>query len=174
MKTIDNEEVTFESIDDHFYKFDSPEVVESDQEPNLATAFTLARPILVAMIATPLIPERWQAAIDTLVAGVHFPVDSAAGAVLGLTLGQYFVNRCTQVTTYDAYDFNGTAFPEPSGAQLPPNDGDFYWETLFDIATLTQTPTAYATLVGAQNGTLPAASNLILKWLWDQAVREWI
>jgi hypothetical protein len=26
MRTIDNEEVTFESIDDHFYKFDGAEV----------------------------------------------------------------------------------------------------------------------------------------------------
>jgi len=75
MKTLDNEEVTFESIDDHFYKFDSPELLEPDLEPvnpheHLATAFTLARPILVAMTATPLIPERWQAAIDTLVSAL--------------------------------------------------------------------------------------------------------
>ena len=32
MKTLDNEEVTFESIDDHFYKFDSPEVLERNLE----------------------------------------------------------------------------------------------------------------------------------------------
>ena len=75
MKTIDNEEVTFESIDDHFYKFDSPELVEPELEPTnrhelLATAFTLARPILVAMIAPPLIPERWQEAIDNLVSAL--------------------------------------------------------------------------------------------------------
>src|SRR5205823_4062756 len=54
-------------------------------------------------------------AINRTVAGVHFPVDSAAGAVLGLTLGQYFFHRCTQVATYDAYAFDGTAFPQPSG-----------------------------------------------------------
>jgi hypothetical protein len=58
MRTIDNEEVTFESIDDHFYKFDTPEVLEPELEPvdpahSLATAFTLARPILLAMIAPP-------------------------------------------------------------------------------------------------------------------------
>ena len=112
-------------------------------------------------------------AMNRTVAGVHFPVDSAAGAVLGLTLGQYFVNRCTKVTTYDAYAFDGTAFPEPSGGQQPPDDGDFYWDTLFDVPTLSQTPTAYATLVGAQAGALPVASNLILQWLWGQAVGEW-
>jgi len=57
MKTLDNEEVTFESIDDHFYKFDSPEVLERNLElinprEDIATAFTLARPILVAMTAS--------------------------------------------------------------------------------------------------------------------------
>ncbi len=87
MRTIDNEEVTFERIDDHFYKFDSPEVLERNLEPinareDLATAFTLARPILVAMTATPLIPERWQAAIDTLVSaldGVAADTKDSAG-----------------------------------------------------------------------------------------------
>ncbi|HSY48716.1 MAG TPA: hypothetical protein VLC46_07895 [Thermoanaerobaculia bacterium] len=81
MKTIDNEDVTFESIDDHFYKFDPPEVLEQnpatrffESDESLASAFTLARPILLAMIATPLIPERWQEAIDTL-------VDALDGAV---------------------------------------------------------------------------------------------
>ena len=74
MKTIDNEDVTFEIIEDHFYKFDGPEVLEQhpetgffESDESLASAFTLARPILLAMIATPLIPERWQEAIDTLV-----------------------------------------------------------------------------------------------------------
>ena len=110
-------------------------------------------------------------AMNRTVAGVHFPVDSAAGAVLGMTLGQYFVNRCTQVTSYDAWAFDGTAFPEPSGALPPPNDGDFYWDALFNFPN--QIPTAYATLVGPQAGALPVASNLILQWLWDQAVAEW-
>ncbi len=77
MRTIDNEEVTFESIDDHFYKFDSPEVLEPNPETEpvdhaqfLASAFTLARPILLAMIATPLVPLRWQEAVDTLVSAL--------------------------------------------------------------------------------------------------------
>ena len=33
-------------------------------------------------------------AVNRTIAGVHFPIDSAAGAVLGLTLGLYFVARC--------------------------------------------------------------------------------
>ena len=87
---IDNEEVTFESIDDHFYKFDLPEVLEQnpeagffDSDESLASAFTLARPILLAMIATPLIPERWQEAIDTLVSALDDAVADAKESASG-------------------------------------------------------------------------------------------
>jgi len=47
-----------------------PETESADHDQSLASAFTLARPILLAMIATPLIPERWQDAIDTLVSAL--------------------------------------------------------------------------------------------------------
>jgi hypothetical protein len=84
MRTIDNEEATFETIADHFYKFDSPEVLEQnpktgffDSGESLASAVTLARPILLAMIATPLIPERWQEAIGTLVRALDDAVADA-------------------------------------------------------------------------------------------------
>ena len=53
-------------------------------------------------------------AINRTVAGVHFPADSAAGAVLGLTLGQYLVKRCTSAAdaqTYTAWKFDGTRYP---------------------------------------------------------------
>ncbi len=47
MKTIDNEEVTFESIDDHFDRFDWPDELSLHFEPcdreHLASAFTLSR-----------------------------------------------------------------------------------------------------------------------------------
>jgi membrane-associated phospholipid phosphatase len=39
-------------------------------------------------------------AVNRTVAGVHFPVDSAAGALLGLTLGQYFYRRATGSSNY--------------------------------------------------------------------------
>jgi hypothetical protein len=65
-------------------------------------------------------------AINRTVAGVHFPVDSAAGAVLGLTLGQYFVNRCSGAAGYRAWRFKGTKYP--------PND-DFIWHNLYDVNT---------------------------------------
>jgi hypothetical protein len=119
--------------------------------------------------ASQLMQLASRVAINRTVAGVHFPVDSSAGELLGLTLGQYFVNRCTGAANYDAYAFDGTVYPWgfPS-----PNDGDFYWTAQF--AGLNQTPAPpFATLLGAQMGVLAPASDLILQWLWGQALAEW-
>ena len=110
------------------------------------SALVLLR-LLEASATVPYGDDQWaiqlmqlasRVAINRTVAGVHFPVDSAAGALLGLTLGQYFVNRCTQVATYNAYEFDGTLFPEPSDASSPPDDGDFYWFEFFDAPNSVQ------------------------------------
>jgi membrane-associated phospholipid phosphatase len=112
-------------------------------------------------------------AMNRTVAGVHFPVDSAAGAFLGLTLGQYFVSRCTGAANYNAYEFDGTQFPDPTAGGQPPNDGDFYWTALYDV-TIPGPPVAlppYVTAVGAQ--ALGGPANAILGWLWNRAQQEW-
>ncbi|WP_084020851.1 phosphatase PAP2 family protein [Microvirga flocculans] len=110
-------------------------------------------------------------AINRTVAGVHFPIDSAAGAFLGLTLGQYFVNLCRNAGTYEAYQFESMQFPDPTAGGAPPNDGDFYWSELFDetIPGPKQPLPAYVISNGAQ-GLSPSP---LLTWLWDKAKREW-
>jgi membrane-associated phospholipid phosphatase len=109
-------------------------------------------------------------AINRTIAGVHFPVDSAAGAVLGLTLGQYFVNRCTGAANYTAWAFDGTQFPDPTQLQAPPLDGDFYWHELFDETVPAQTQTPYATPTAVAQ-VIPA--DPLLAWLWGKAKAEW-
>jgi membrane-associated phospholipid phosphatase len=113
-------------------------------------------------------------AINRTVAGVHFPIDSVAGAMLGVTLGNYLVARMKAAAgvKYKAAHFDGTA-----GSI---DDRDFLWTEVFDINT-----------AGVVFGTHPAlkafpdsggtdqfdpednAASEPLKWLWDKAVAEW-
>jgi membrane-associated phospholipid phosphatase len=108
-------------------------------------------------------------AINRTIAGVHFPVDSAAGAVLGLTLGRYFVNRCSGAAGYRAWRFEGTKYPQ---------DGDFIWHELYDVAgeTLRAIPnaTGYSVPDGPNNQVIdPSKQSYVLTWLWNKAKSEW-
>ena len=48
-------------------------------------------------------------AVNRTVAGVHFPVDSMAGCILGLSLGDYLVARCKPTGgSYRDWTFDGT------------------------------------------------------------------
>ncbi len=51
--------------------------------------------------------DRQSARITTnrVIAGVHFPVDSMAGRMLGVALGEYFVGRCTGDQTFMSRKF---------------------------------------------------------------------
>jgi membrane-associated phospholipid phosphatase len=117
-------------------------------------------------------------AVNRIVAGVHFPVDAAAGMVLGLTLGQYFVKWCELTGgsgVYSAWNFDGTKFDTGLGL-----DGDFHWTDLFDPTQTwpnQQLATVYATKVPNSSGKIdqfPLAYNPILDWLWQKALAEWV
>jgi membrane-associated phospholipid phosphatase len=102
-------------------------------------------------------------AINRTVAGVHFPADSAAGAVLGLTLGRYFVDRCSGAMAYTDADFDGTQYPR---------DQDFVWRDLYDPNVEALRATAYSG-PGAGQALDPARQSGLLSWLWNRAVAEW-
>jgi hypothetical protein len=106
-------------------------------------------------------------AVNRTVAGVHFPVDSAAGALLGLTLGNYLVSRCKGIAKYEAWEFNGKEYPDPKAV-----DGDFDWRELYHLATQRQTPTAYARSLEEQ-ALDPAYQSDVLRYLWTKAQGEW-
>ena len=69
-------------------------------------------------------------AINRTVAGVHFPIDSVAGALLGLTLGDYFLAR-VMGEDYEAAFFDGEHgnFGDPDYI----GDLDFDWATVFNV-----------------------------------------
>jgi hypothetical protein len=52
-------------------------------------------------------------AINRTVSGLHFAVDSAAGAVFGTTLGDYLVARCKRWDQTPYRRFDGTLYHEP-------------------------------------------------------------
>lgn len=106
-------------------------------------------------------------AINRTIAGVHFPVDSIAGSLLGLTLGQYFVARCIHGSDYQSWAFEGD---QMTGISDPI---DFVWHDLFDVATFVQTAvTPYVT--GPTNQTLGVdGHSAALNWIWERAREEW-
>jgi hypothetical protein len=79
--------------------------------------------------------------------------------------------RCTGTGTYDAWKFDGTAYPLPSAGNPPPDDGDFYWRSLFDVAPVQQKTTAYATKLATAG--LAADQSPVLHRLWTKALDEW-
>lgn len=129
-------------------------------------AFTVARVLQSLMgaaqgseLVSQLQRQAARIAINRTVAGLHFPVDSAAGRLLGHTLGSYFVHRCQGQTQYHERTFDGTQFHGPANAAL-----DFdYHESLNNGS--------FNTRIGAQVLTSQSA---ILKTLWDLAKDEWL
>jgi hypothetical protein len=104
--------------------------------------------------------ERQAARIvyNRVIAGVHFPVDSMAGRMLGVALGEYFVGRCTGSQTFMARKFiaggidgaAATDFNPFSGTQAL-NAGPFYSQS-----------------VGAN-----IAKSDLMEHVWDKAQYEW-
>jgi hypothetical protein len=114
-----------------------------------------------------LMRQAARIAINRTVAGLHFPVDSAVGAVLGLTLGQYFASRCTWVEGCEAWEFDGSKYP---------GDRDFFLSDFFKDGQQIPFSNSLDQPVASNPGLLAFAgsdNSEILKWLWDKAVKEW-
>jgi membrane-associated phospholipid phosphatase len=116
-----------------------------------------------------LMRQASRIAVNRTVAGVHFPVDSVAGAMLGLTLGQYLVARCKAASLYASWKFDGTKFK-----------GDFNWRAMFDVGsgqkeakTEGAIPSTYIESTGTQT-LVPEDHSAVLNWLWVEASKEWV
>jgi membrane-associated phospholipid phosphatase len=128
-----------------------------------------------------LMRQASRIAVNRTVAGVHYPIDSVAGATLGLTLAHYFVARCKcgddpytappdcrKEAGYYSWCFDGTQFK-----------GDFKWRHLLNIKNGEQTAaTAEGGLrpyvaAGGWQKLWPDDCSPVLSWLWNEAKNEW-
>jgi len=103
-------------------------------------------------------------AFNRIVAGVHFPVDMPAGAVLGLALGEYFVRRCTRMDPCNAW-----SYPVPAAAPLD------VWK--FNMANYAANPITKANYTAGYHTGQTAALSFPLaaatSYLWSVAWGEW-
>jgi hypothetical protein len=118
--------------------------------------------------------------VNRVVAGVHFPVDLAAGMVLGSQLGRYFValtmkqekskkGKSEKEVPFHPWEFNANYY----GAE------DFHWRDM-----LVAMDSGQALFLpghenhpflkrGNQFGVLPDSASP-LRWLWQKAAAEWL
>jgi membrane-associated phospholipid phosphatase len=108
-----------------------------------------------------LMRQASRIAVNRTVAGMHFPVDTVAGQMLGLTLARYFVRRAKGNTGFRAWRFDGERYPGTL---------DFDFNDLYNTNTAQQKSSSYVDLLPAQP--LPEGS-AILRWLWNEAANEW-
>jgi hypothetical protein len=115
----------------------------------------------------------WLAArisVNRVVAGVHFPVDLAAGMVLGTLLGRYFVALTRGSTgqfrswTFDAKNYAAEDFPWREMLAVIDNDQE----------SLLAQGEKDAFLRRGNQFTLPSLPpESPMRWLWDRAAKEW-
>jgi hypothetical protein len=98
-------------------------------------------------------------AINRTVAGLHYPVDSAVGRLLGTALGEFFVARATGSPVHER-GFEAARFVHKDGAPM-----DFNLHAPMDQAS----GSAYTRSPKARD--VPKAA--LLAWLWEEAVKEW-
>jgi hypothetical protein len=132
-----------------------------------ATAAALTR------LREQLMRQAARIAINRTIAGVHYPIDSMAGQMLGLSVAEYFIARCHapgNTTNVDAWQFNAENYI---------GTDDFTGRELFDPAGNRRSGGAagsyYANAVVAGNNPVVARvrSSALLYWLWRQAKAEW-
>jgi len=109
--------------------------------------------------------------VNRVIAGVHFPVDLAAGLTLGLTVGRYFIALARGGgAKLPSYEFNGEAYADKN-FPLP----EIHWDNILKPAETL--PKAVAThnrdTVTLKALTKEMRARSPLCWLWDEAVKEW-
>jgi hypothetical protein len=139
-----------------------------------ATEAFMAAYVLWTLLAPTVLSAQWRVqlmrqaariAINRTVAGLHYPLDAAAGQLLGLTLADYFLHRAAGAGAITGRRFNGQLYD--------PND-DFNPEAFYDsLNGNPANPGALATPYFDVAYNSPIALSPILNWLWLLAQGEW-
>jgi membrane-associated phospholipid phosphatase len=96
-------------------------------------------------------------ATNRVVAGVHYPVDSAVGRLLGTALGEFLVARATGGKTHER-GFDAHGYVQANGSAL-----DFSLHQPLDQGH------GYSRVARPT----PVARSPLMDWLWKEAVKEW-
>ena len=96
-------------------------------------------------------------AINRIVAGVHYPVDSAVGRLLGTALGEFVVARATGGKIHER-GFDARDYVQANGSAL-----DFSLHQSLDHGH------GYSRVARPT----PVARSPLMDWLWKEAVKEW-
>jgi hypothetical protein len=108
-----------------------------------------------------LMRQAARIAVNRTVAGVHFPVDSAAGQMLGLTLADYIDARRRANGSVAAWRFDGERY-DPAA--------DFTGRELYDTSNGNRLERDWAYI---SKPAQPVERSPMLEWLWNKARAEW-
>jgi len=105
--------------------------------------------------------DRVSARITTnrVIAGVHFPVDSMAGRMLGVALGEYFVARCTGIQTFAGRKFLAAGIDGAATTDFNP----------FNAAQDLRVAGTFYSQSAADN----IAQSTLMPYVWAKALEEW-
>jgi len=98
-------------------------------------------------------------AVNRTVAGLHYPVDSAVGRLLGTSLADYFVARCKGGKVHER-GFDGRKFHGAQGSVI-----DFDPRVPLD-----DNQSGYYELMA---GPKPIAASPLMQFMWTKALAEW-
>jgi hypothetical protein len=127
---------------------------------------------LMPLWANQLMRQASRIAVNRTVAGLHFPVDSAAGALLGHTLAEYFIGLCTGATSYTPSSFDGTKYPTREASKGI--ETDFNWEEFYDADNRKfRLGTSARRFASLQRPQPFGEASKPLNWLWSKAKAEW-
>ncbi|MDI1268193.1 MAG: phosphatase PAP2 family protein, partial [Polaromonas sp.] len=128
-------------------------------------AFTVITVLLALLPAGHQYKEQLQRlaariAVNRTVAGVHYPVDSAAGRLLGTALGEFFVSRCQGAKNVALWGFDGRKF---EGKKAEPVDFDLRVSMTDNLSGYYQHKTTKHVI----------HKSPLLEFMWTKAAKEW-